>query len=90
MESIARYLDLTLEPRKLPGLEARFSGPRAKKGAKAAKGKVQAGDGTSAAKVKDRLRDRKNIGKRRKPTSAAADTTAPSPWGTSRRRPPSP
>jgi superfamily II DNA/RNA helicase len=90
MASIARYLDLPLEPRTLAGLEARFSGPRTKKGAKAAKPKIQAGEGKSAAKIKDRLRDRKNIGKRRKPTSAAAEPTAPSPWSAFRRRPPSP
>jgi superfamily II DNA/RNA helicase len=74
MESIARYLNLNLETRAFAGLEARFAGPRRRKGEKRrAAAKAKAGAGKAAPKTKDRHRDRKNIGKRRRPSSAAAD-----------------
>ena len=80
MESIQRYLGLTVETRTIAGLEARFQGPapKAKKPrTRAAAGKpasktrrARTGEGADAAppKPKNRLRDRKNIGKRRKPS----------------------
>jgi superfamily II DNA/RNA helicase len=81
MESIQRYLGLTIETRTIDGLEARFRGPvkskkpRAKpSGAKTPSAKRGAGrtqpPADDAPKPKNRLRDRKNIGKRRKPTSS--------------------
>ena len=80
MEGIQRYLNLDLEQRVIKGLESRFKGSptRAKPGkkrlspaarAKATKATKQA---QNQLKPKDRLRDRKNIGKRRKPASEAA------------------
>jgi len=81
MESIQRYLGLDVETRAIQGLEARFQGPATKKPrARPAAGKVsgkkrKAGDsaGEGPGKPKNRLRDRKNIGKRRKPSSRHAD-----------------
>jgi superfamily II DNA/RNA helicase len=77
MESILRWLRLEIETRQLPGLEARFSGPR--RGRKP-KGPSHGSRGPGHAKQpqpkqstkrpKQRLRDRKNIGKRRKPSDA--------------------
>ena len=80
MEGIQRYLNLDVRQRAIKGLEARFKGSptRAKPGkkkldpparAKAAKAAKQA---QNQLKPKDRVRDRKNIGKRRKPASEAA------------------
>ena len=82
MEGIQRYLRLDVKQRAIKGLEARFKGApsRAKPGkkkldpaarAKAAKAAKQAQTGNQP-KPKDRARDRKNIGKRRKPASDAA------------------
>jgi ATP-dependent RNA helicase SrmB len=82
MEGIQRYLHLDVKQRAIKGLEARFKGAptRAKPGkrkldpaarAKAAKAAKRAQTGNQP-KPKDRARDRKNIGKRRKPTSEAA------------------
>lgn len=76
MAGIERYLGLNVEQRVLAGLEARFKGapkrhkpakkaaarPGPKRAAGAGKTKVKA-----EAKSKQRLRDRKNIGKRRQP-----------------------
>jgi superfamily II DNA/RNA helicase len=73
LESIERYLNLGLERRGIDGLKASFKGPTkrsgAKKGAKKTGAKAIAAK-TTAPKPKDRLRDRKNIGKRRRPKSA--------------------
>ncbi len=83
MESIERYLGLDVGRRKLEGLEASFKGApkRRKPGKKASpsargskKAKAQAGNDAGARKKpKQRLRDRKNIGKRRKPAGAAGE-----------------
>lgn len=75
MESIERYLRLSFEPRSLEGLTARFKGPKKKKKKSAAKTAINKGKNiwpgstSTAAKTKDRHRDRKNIGKRRKPSA---------------------
>jgi len=73
MSSIKRYLGLEIEREEVPGLPAKFSGPRKqKKSGKAAgskKKKRKTRKAEPAVKTKKRLRDRKNIGKRRKPTS---------------------
>jgi superfamily II DNA/RNA helicase len=75
MESIERYLNLSLERRSVPGLKAAFKGPAkgsgSKKGAKKASAKAASAKSTTP-KTKNRLRDRKNIGKRRQPTSSVA------------------
>jgi ATP-dependent RNA helicase SrmB len=74
MESIQRYLRLAIERRSIKGLEARFSAApkRGPKRAGASKAKTAKAKGTETQpKPKQRLRDRKNIGKRRKPSSAA-------------------
>jgi superfamily II DNA/RNA helicase len=72
MESIVRYLGLDPERRTVEGLEAKYRGPRrpsrSKKRPAAGKGKAK-----TVTRVKERHRDRKKIGKRRKPSSAAAD-----------------
>jgi len=81
MESIERYLQLDLQALALPGLEGRFKGPNP---ARASKGKAQTGRTRAPAaearqqapKVKQRLRDRKNIGKRRKPSTPTASAGA--------------
>ncbi|WP_462329320.1 DEAD/DEAH box helicase [Thiohalocapsa halophila] len=82
MAGIERYLGLHVEQRTLDGLEALFRGapkrrkpakkaaarPGAKRAAGAAKAKPKAG-AKAGAKSKQRLRDRKNIGKRRQPAA---------------------
>ncbi|NEX19081.1 DEAD/DEAH box helicase [Thiorhodococcus mannitoliphagus] len=77
MESIARYLNLEVELRAIDGLAAKFSGPKRRKaaskpGSKTAKGSKHPQQ-QEKPKHKDRLRDRKNIGKRRKPAAAATE-----------------
>ena len=86
MLSIQRYLKLTFGRDVIEGLEARFSGPKKqKKSGKAVgrkkkkkQGKQKTGvAGDTVVKVKKRLRDRKNIGKRRKPSSAHDTVSEP-------------
>jgi hypothetical protein len=83
MESIARYLNLTFETRVIEGLKAKFKGPGKHKGssksASAKKGKSKTAAATEAARNKDRLRDRKNIGKRRAPSSVKAQEAGHAP-----------
>ncbi len=69
MEGIARYLDLDLERRSIQGLKAAFKGitKRKRSSKPTPEGcKVSKGD---TPKTKNRLRNRKNIGKRRQPSS---------------------
>ena len=82
MASIERYLRLQFERRQVPGLEGKYKGPAKLKssgkaagvGKRNAKGKGRDGkdkgkrDDSGAKKPKQRLRDQKQIGKRRKPT----------------------
>jgi superfamily II DNA/RNA helicase len=74
MESIARYLKLVFNKRTVDALPARFSGPAKKKkpqnGKKKKTGKAK---DHGKAKVKERHRNRKNLGKRRKPAVKATD-----------------
>lgn len=76
MESIARYLNLELETRAIEGLKANFRGPGrrkpSRKSSDAARKAAARTDKKEAPKKKDRLRDRKNIGKRRKPSATQA------------------
>jgi superfamily II DNA/RNA helicase len=67
MEGIARYLGLRPETMIIAGLEAGFRGPRRSRKPKKRTASVKGAKAPkSRAKVKDRHRDRKDIGKRRK------------------------
>lgn len=82
-KSIERYIKVKFEQITLPGHEGKYKGPeKVKSSGKAAGTKKKTGDESSKAggkskaaveKVKVRERDKKNIGKRRKP-SAPSDT----------------
>jgi superfamily II DNA/RNA helicase len=72
MASIERYLALSFEQRSVPGMEARFKGP-AKKGKKAAKKPVKP-KVKVVPKAQQRHSFKKNIGKRRKPSGAKAQS----------------
>ncbi len=77
MESIERYLQLDLQPRVVPGLKARFEGTAKRKGGhKPGTRQAKPGTGPAAPRVKQRERDRKAIGKRRKPATAEAPKEA--------------
>jgi ATP-dependent RNA helicase SrmB len=82
MISIQRYLKTEFERRTLPGLKARYSGPKKMKGSGKAAGKRKAPDRPSArdARAKQRLRERQNKGKPRSAPAAGDggnDGTAP-------------
>jgi len=78
IDSIGRFLGLDFELRSIDVLAGRFQGPKKKK--KKGTGKTDiatgkkrpSGDKAPTARIKDRHRDRKNIGKRRKPSTDAA------------------
>jgi ATP-dependent RNA helicase SrmB len=94
MESITRYLNLTFETRVLDGLKATFNGNVKSKGkpSLAARKARAAADKPEAPKVKERLRDRKNIGKRRQPSQlrTAAVSTGHAPLAKRTVKPPKP
>ncbi|TVQ87902.1 MAG: DEAD/DEAH box helicase [Chromatiaceae bacterium] len=69
MESIVRYLRLELSWRRIAGLEARFQGPQPRRRARPAPNR--SGVTARANRPKERLRERKNIGKRRQPSVQA-------------------
>jgi superfamily II DNA/RNA helicase len=78
--SIERYLRQNFEPRSIDGLEAKFKGPKKLKASGKAAGKAavkmrekKSTDGK--VKVKERLRDKKNKGKRRAPTGSRIAAT---------------
>lgn len=85
MESIARYLNLTFETREIEGLKAGFKGPTKRKkpskpAAASGKRKSKATPATEEKpRKKERLRDRKNIGKRRVPSSVKAQEAGHAP-----------
>jgi ATP-dependent RNA helicase SrmB len=93
LESIERYLNLGLERRSIPGLKAAFNGlikrPGAKKTAKKTGAKADAAKPTTP-KPKQRLRDRKNIGKRRRPKSEVGVEAGHAPLGKRRIAPADP
>ena len=62
MASISRYLSLEFENRSLPGLKARYSGPKKQKSSGKAAGSKRKSPEKSGQK-KDRARDKKNKGK---------------------------
>ncbi len=92
VDGIARYLSVEFQVRRIKGLESRFQGPNRRKGpakaAQAAKAKSKADAKKAAAKPKDRLRDRKNIGKRRKPSAATGAEAGLSPPKKAKTKPP--
>lgn len=75
MAGIERYLKVHFERRTVKGLEGKFKGPsKLKSSGKAAstrKREKPKGPEKTASKSKQRLRDRKNIGKRRAPSANA-------------------
>ncbi len=70
MVSIERYLALRFERRILPGLKAKYSGPKKLKSSGKAAGSKKKTGKSAADKSKTRVRNQKNLGKRR--TAAAA------------------
>jgi superfamily II DNA/RNA helicase len=77
MISIQRYLKLEFENRSLPGLKARFQGPRRQKSSGKAAGSKKKRDKNKADKSKTRKRNQKNVGKRRQATPVENDGFAP-------------
>lgn len=80
--AIERYLQLKFEPRTLKGLEGSYRGPKKVKSSGKAAGSRKKKDSRKQTagkpKAKKRLRDRKEIGKRRaKPTPLSEDGFAP-------------
>lgn len=72
MESIERYLQLELEAVKIAGLEGRYRGPTHSKAPRKKPESSQPREAIDKTpKVKERQRDRKDIGKRRQPSSSA-------------------
>ncbi len=74
MESIERYLGLSFQAHAIPGLKAAFTGPARRKGPRKtppkSPSKSKAAPADEKPRVKERLRDRKNIGKRRRSSGA--------------------
>ncbi|WP_242445499.1 helicase-related protein [Chromatium okenii] len=83
MESIVRYLNLSIETRAIEGLKAQFNGVVKGKGkpSPAVRKARAAADKPAPPKVKERLRDRKNIGKRRQPSGVAGIPAGHTPLG---------
>jgi ATP-dependent RNA helicase SrmB len=73
MASIERYLAMRFERRTLPGLKAKYNGPKKLKSSGKAAGSKKKVPKSAAEKKKTRARNKKNVGKRR--TSSSADTT---------------
>ncbi|MCP5131721.1 MAG: DEAD/DEAH box helicase [Pseudomonadales bacterium] len=63
MISIERYLKLDFQRRSLPGLKARFNGPKKQKASGKAAGSKKKVPKPAAAKSKSRKRNQKNVGK---------------------------
>jgi superfamily II DNA/RNA helicase len=74
MVSIERYLALRFERRSLPGLKAKYNGPKKLKSSGKAAGSKKKTGKSAADKSKTRARNQKNLGKRRTKTT---DRTAP-------------
>ncbi|MCB1704645.1 MAG: DEAD/DEAH box helicase [Halioglobus sp.] len=72
--SIERYLALRFERRALPGLKAKYNGPRKLKSSGKAASSHKKPKKTATDKSKKRVRNQKNVGKRR-----AKSTAVPSP-----------
>ena len=63
MASIARYLKLDFERRSLPGLKAKYNGPKATKTSGKAKGSKKKRNTSAEAKARSRHRNQKMKGK---------------------------
>jgi len=68
-QSIARYLNVEFETIVIKGQEAKFKGKVESRAKKKNQLKNKTNKSSSAPKVKQRLRNKKNVGKRRKPVS---------------------
>ncbi|HEY7776359.1 MAG TPA: helicase-related protein, partial [Kineobactrum sp.] len=81
MISIQRYLQLEMEARNLPGLKARYAGPKKQKSSGKASGSKKRTDKATDGKKKERLRDKKAKGKPRPKSDATQinDGFAPPP-----------
>ncbi|MFT4615681.1 MAG: ATP-dependent RNA helicase SrmB [Bacteroidia bacterium] len=77
MISIQRFLNTEFEPRSMPGLKARYAGPKKQKTSGKAAGSKKKKNKTTDPKAKARARDRKNTGKRRTNSKQANDGFAP-------------
>ncbi|TDG14829.1 DEAD/DEAH box helicase [Seongchinamella unica] len=77
MVSIQRYLNLEFEQRALPGLKARYSGPKKTKGSGKAAGSKKKRSKSPADKAKSRARNQKSKGKRGASKSVSSDGFAP-------------
>jgi superfamily II DNA/RNA helicase len=91
LASIQRYLKQSFERRAIPGLEGSYQGPKRLKasGKAAAEGKRRKKQASArpAPRKKERIRDRKQIGKRRQPAAADAEqqpAAAPKVWDRSK------
>jgi superfamily II DNA/RNA helicase len=73
MVSIERYLALRFERRTLPGLKAKYNGPKKLKSSGKAAGSKKKTQKSPADKNKTRARNQKNVGKRRAKTTAASE-----------------
>jgi superfamily II DNA/RNA helicase len=97
MASIERYLRVVFEHRQIVGLEAKYTGPKKlKSSGKAAGSKKKktasekaASETSNKTRGKQRLRDKKNKGKRRSPTTAPEVNTSTSDnsgWATLKKK----
>ncbi len=77
MVSIQRYLQLELEKRNLPGLKARYSGPKKVKGSGKAAGSKKKRSKSAPAKSKTRARNKKNLGRPASNKQLSGDGFAP-------------
>jgi superfamily II DNA/RNA helicase len=73
MVSIERYLALRFERRTLPGLKAKYNGPKKLKSSGKAAGSKKKTQKSPADKNKTRARNQKNVGKRRAKTTAGSE-----------------
>ncbi len=67
MISVQRYLDIQFEKRSLPGLKARYNGPKKQKSSGKAAGPKKKPGKKAKEKSRSRARNRKNVGKRESP-----------------------
>lgn len=74
MIGIERYLALSFERRTLPGLKAKYNGPKKVKSSGKAAGSKKKKNKPAADKNKTRARNKKNLGKRRTKTTESAVT----------------
>lgn len=77
MISIQRYLKLAFERRSLPGLKARYSGPKKTKSSGKAEGRKKKRSKSAPPKQKTRQRNQKSRGKPRSDTGGDNDGFAP-------------